>query len=123
VVLKRYADARKDGDQILALIRGSALNNDGPGTSFGTPNANAQERVFRQALKNSRVLASDVSYVEAHGTGTAVGGNSTHYRAAFIIFTRHKVQLIRPLFHVIFLCKRAVLKVPRIIFYKRLSSL
>ncbi len=74
LVLKRYTDARRDGDNILALIRGSALNNDGPGTSFGTPNARAQERVFREALKNSRVLAADVSYVEAHGTGTAVGG-------------------------------------------------
>ena len=77
VVLKRYADAKRDGDNVLALIRGTALNNDGPGTSFGTPNAKAQERVFREALKNANVTPSQVSYVEAHRTRTAVGGNYT----------------------------------------------
>ncbi len=74
MVLKRYSDAKKDGDNILALIRGTALNNDGAGTSFGTPHAKAQERVLREALSNSNVRPSEVSYVEAHGTGTIVGG-------------------------------------------------
>jgi len=74
LVLKRYADAKRDGDFIHALIRGSALNNDGAGSSFGTPNARAQERVIREALTNAQVAPSKVSYVEAHGTGTAVGG-------------------------------------------------
>lgn len=74
LVLKRYSDARRDGDIIHALIRGSSLNNDGAGTSFGTPNAKAQERVIREALENANVDALNVSYVEAHGTGTAVGG-------------------------------------------------
>lgn len=74
LVLKRYADAVRDGDSIQALLRGSALNNDGAGTSFGTPNARAQERVIKEALQNARISPENVSYVEAHGTGTAVGG-------------------------------------------------
>jgi len=73
LVLKRYVNARKDGDRILAVVRGSAMNNDGTGTSFGTPNAFAQEQVFLQALRNAHVEPSEVSFLEAHGTGTPVG--------------------------------------------------
>ncbi len=76
VVLKRYADAKEDGDNILALIRGSAANHDGSAngsTSFGTPNGAAQENVYRTALLNAGLVPADVSYVETHGTGTAVG--------------------------------------------------
>lgn len=49
------------------------MNNDGAGTSFGTPNAKAQEEVYRAALKRANLAPSDISYLEAHGTGTAVG--------------------------------------------------
>jgi acyl transferase domain-containing protein len=73
VVLKRLEDAERDGDRILAIVRGSAVNNDGTGTSFGTPNGAAQEKVYRAALKRARVKAKDVSYIETHGTGTPVG--------------------------------------------------
>lgn len=73
-ILKRYSDAIREGDKILAIIRGSALNNDGAGTSFGTPHAWAQERVIREALTDAGVSPWEVSYVEAHGTGTIVGG-------------------------------------------------
>jgi acyl transferase domain-containing protein len=73
LVLKRYADAVRDGDHIQALIRGSALNNDGAGSSFGTPNARALERVIREAVDDAGVEPERVSYVEAHGTGTEVG--------------------------------------------------
>jgi len=76
VVLKRYADAVRDGNNILAVVRGSAMNNDGTGTSFGTPNPIAQELVIRKALENSGVKPSEVSFIEAHGTGTVVGGKS-----------------------------------------------
>jgi acyl transferase domain-containing protein len=71
--LKRFEDAHRDGDRILAIIKGSAVNNDGAGTSFGTPNEVAQEKVYRAALDRANVKASDVSFVETHGTGTAVG--------------------------------------------------
>ena len=49
------------------------MNNDGAGTSFGTPNEIAQEKFYRVALKRANVDVTDVSYIEAHGTGTTVG--------------------------------------------------
>ena len=71
--MKRFEDAYRDKDNILAVIRGSAINNDGAGTSFGTPNEKAQEMVYRSALKHAKIMAADVSYIETHGTGTMVG--------------------------------------------------
>ena len=73
LVLKRMSDAVRDGDRVLGLIRGSALNNDGAGSTLGTPNAVAQEIVLRTALKVAGIDPNDVSYVEAHGTGTPIG--------------------------------------------------
>ena len=73
LVLKRLRYAVGESDNILALVRGSAVVNDGPGQSFGTPSTPSQERVIREALGNAGVAPSYVSYVEAHGTGTAVG--------------------------------------------------
>ena len=73
VVLKRLADARNDGDRILALIRGSAVNQDGRSSGFTAPNELAQQAVLRKALSAARVAPDDVSYIEAHGTGTSLG--------------------------------------------------
>ena len=73
VVLKRLSDAVADGDRILALIRGSALNQDGRSSGLTVPNRQAQEAVIRQALAAGRVDPLDVNYVEAHGTGTSLG--------------------------------------------------
>jgi len=73
VVLKRLSDALADGDNILAVIRGSAINHDGHASGLTVPNGPAQQSVIRQALSNAGVRASDVSYVEAHGTGTLLG--------------------------------------------------
>ena len=73
VVLKRLSDAIADGDNILALIRGSMVNHDGASSGLTVPNGQAQQALIRQALKNAQVQAADVSYVEAHGTGTALG--------------------------------------------------
>ena len=73
VVLKRLADARADGDRVLALIRGSAVNQDGRSSGFTAPNELAQQSVLRKALSAARVVADDVSYIEAHGTGTSLG--------------------------------------------------
>ncbi|MFT4975455.1 MAG: acyl transferase domain-containing protein, partial [Myxococcota bacterium] len=73
LVLKRLVDARADGDQILAVIRGSAVNHDGASSGLTVPNGSAQRAVLQAALANARLSASDVSYIEAHGTGTALG--------------------------------------------------
>lgn len=73
VVLKRVSDAMADGDRILALIRGTAVNQDGRSASLTAPNVLSQQAVIRRALKNSGVAPADVTYVEAHGTGTSLG--------------------------------------------------
>lgn len=73
VVLKRLSDARRDGNNILALIRGSAINQDGLSNSLTAPNGLAQQAVIRRALEQSGVNPADVDYVEAHAVGTAIG--------------------------------------------------
>ncbi|MET7331018.1 acyltransferase domain-containing protein [Nonomuraea sp. NPDC005650] len=73
VVLKRLADAVRDGDRILATIRGSAVNQDGRTAGIMAPCGQAQEHVMRRALRQAGVEPGTVGYVEAHGTGTAVG--------------------------------------------------
>lgn len=73
VVLKRLSDAQRDGDRILALLRGSAMNQDGHTSGPTVPNGPAQQAVIRRALKNAGVQSQEISYVEAHGTGTSLG--------------------------------------------------
>ncbi|HEY9405351.1 MAG TPA: SDR family NAD(P)-dependent oxidoreductase [Pyrinomonadaceae bacterium] len=73
VVLKRLSDALSAGDPVLALIRGSAINQDGRSSGLTVPNGPAQQLVIRDALKNAGLQASQVSYIEAHGTGTSLG--------------------------------------------------
>ena len=73
VVLKRLSDAVADGDQILALIRGSAINQDGRSNGLTAPNGLAQQAVIQAALASAGVEPAHVSYVEAHGTGTSLG--------------------------------------------------
>ncbi|BAZ49185.1 beta-ketoacyl synthase [Nostoc sp. NIES-4103] len=73
VVLKRLEDAIRDGDNIQAIIRGSAINQDGLSNGLTAPNGPAQQAVIRQALANAGVKPAQISYVEAHGTGTPLG--------------------------------------------------
>jgi amino acid adenylation domain-containing protein/thioester reductase-like protein len=73
VVLKRLSDALRDGDRILALLRGSAINQDGRSNGLTAPNGPSQQAVIRRALENASVKPSQVGYVEAHGTGTPLG--------------------------------------------------
>ncbi|WP_032918481.1 type I polyketide synthase [Streptomyces rimosus] len=74
VILKRLADARRDGDPVLAVIRGTAVNHTGGSAGFLTaPSRPAQTAVLRGALAAAGVAAGDIGYVEAHGTGTRLG--------------------------------------------------
>ena len=73
VVVKRLSDALRDGDPIMALVRGTAVNQDGRSNGFTAPSGLAQQKVIRQALQNAGLNALDVDYVEAHGTGTPLG--------------------------------------------------
>jgi acyl transferase domain-containing protein len=73
VVLKRLSDALADGDQVFAVIRGSAINQDGRSNGLTAPNGPAQEIVVREALANAGISPSQIGYVETHGTGTALG--------------------------------------------------
>ena len=73
VILKLLSSAIKDRDKILAVIRASAVNQDGPSGGFTVPSGPAQEALIRKALKNARLAPADISYIEAHGTGTCLG--------------------------------------------------
>ncbi|MFJ5807561.1 amino acid adenylation domain-containing protein, partial [Streptomyces sp. NPDC093093] len=74
VILKRLADAERDGDPVLAVIRGTAVNHTGGSAGFLTaPSRPAQEAVLRKALAGSGRTAADIGYIEAHGTGTQLG--------------------------------------------------
>jgi acyl transferase domain-containing protein len=73
LVLKRLSDALADRDNVLALVRGSAINQDGRSSGITAPNELAQEEVIKQALASAGVEPSQVGYVEAHGTGTSLG--------------------------------------------------
>lgn len=74
VVLKRLADALEDGDRVYAVIRGTAVNNDGSDKiGFTAPGPQGQRAVIRAAVEASGIPAAHVGYVETHGTGTVVG--------------------------------------------------
>src|SRR6478752_1520519 len=73
VVLKRLGDALRDGNRVLAVVRGSALNQDGRSNGLMAPNPAAQTAVLRAAYANAGVPPHEVDYVETHGTGTLLG--------------------------------------------------
>ncbi len=73
VVLKRLEDAQRDGDRILGIIKGSAINQDGKTNGLAAPNGKAQQAVIQEALADANLSANSVDYVETHGTGTILG--------------------------------------------------
>lgn len=73
VILKRAERARADGDRVIAVLLGSAVNHDGACAGLTVPNGPAQEALIREALANASLSAAAVGYVEAHGTGTVLG--------------------------------------------------
>ncbi|MET0400917.1 MAG: acyltransferase domain-containing protein, partial [Cystobacter sp.] len=96
VVLKRLSEALKDEDNILAVIRGTATNQDGHSSDLTVPNGLAQQQVIRKALENAGLQPEQVDYVEAHGTGTALG-DPIEMRALGAVFgpTRDASQPLR----------------------------
>ncbi len=73
IVLKRLSEAQRDNDPIIAVIKGSAMNQDGRSSSLTAPNGPSQQAVIRKALNNADVDAADVDWVETHGTATPLG--------------------------------------------------
>ncbi|WP_443678167.1 SDR family NAD(P)-dependent oxidoreductase [Nocardia spumae] len=73
LVVERLSDARRLGHDVLAVVRGTAVNSDGASNGLTAPNGPAQQRVIESALTNAGVRPEDVDAVEAHGTGTALG--------------------------------------------------
>ena len=73
LVLKPLKAAHRDGDRVLAVLRGSAVNSDGASSGLTVPNGRAQQAVISTALADAGIPANAVSYLEAHGTGTSLG--------------------------------------------------
>ncbi|TVP42125.1 MAG: polyketide synthase, partial [Gemmatimonadales bacterium] len=73
VLLKRLPEAIRDGDQVMGVIRGSAINQDGRSNGITAPSGNAQAAVIRLALADGGIDPAEVGFLEAHGTGTPLG--------------------------------------------------
>ncbi|MFC0038516.1 type I polyketide synthase [Actinomadura rayongensis] len=73
VVLKRLSDAVRDGDRVLAVIKGSGVNSDGRSNGLVAPNFDAQRALLRDVYAAAGIDTREVDYVEAHGTGTFIG--------------------------------------------------
>lgn len=89
ILLRPLADAQRDGDPVLAVLKGSAINTCGRTSSYSAPSVSAQERVIRAAFTRAGLDPASVSYIEAHGTGTELG-DPVEVRALTLAFAGAK---------------------------------
>ncbi len=89
ILLKRLSEAQRDGDPILAVIRGTAVNQDGCSNGLTAPNGLSQQEVIRAALQNGGIEPTSISYIECHGTGTSLG-DPVEVQALAAVYNRDK---------------------------------
>jgi len=91
-VLKGYEQAVQDGDNILGIVAGSAINQDGLSVGITAPNSDAQARLIQDALQDAKTEPEHISYIEAHGTATRLGDpiEIAGVSKAFSRFTQRK---------------------------------
>lgn len=91
LILKRLSDAEKNRDNILALIKGSAINQDGRSKRFTAPSTKAQGALHQKALKDAGLHQTDIDYIETHGTGTKVG-DPAEMRGIMFCYEKHRTK-------------------------------
>ena len=91
LVLKLLSQAEADGDRILAVIRGTACNQDGRTNGITAPNGNAQREVIKEALASAGLSPREIDYVETHGTGTSLG-DPIELRALSEVFSQDRPE-------------------------------
>ena len=91
VMLKRYSDAVKDGDRILASICGNGLSNDGKGKHFLSPSVPGQVRAYERAYTEANLNPQVIDYLECHGTGTLLG-DTTEYNSVESYFSKYQAK-------------------------------
>ncbi|MCP4294857.1 MAG: non-ribosomal peptide synthetase, partial [Proteobacteria bacterium] len=90
VLLKRLKDAQRDGDTIYALIKSTAVNNDGSGKiGFTAPSVVGQKNVMQKALENSKIPPESIGFIEAHGTGTSLG-DPIEFKALSEVYSKNR---------------------------------
>lgn len=93
VIIKRLSDALRDSDNILAVIKGTAINQDGASGGLTVPSVSAQEKVIRLALSDAMLAPKDIDLIEAHGTGTALG-DPIEVQSISHVFKRRENDLV-----------------------------